>query len=115
MKKKNSINFWTNVSIKLIHRAYLFLTVGHEELGSSGSSPQSDRRALINFSHKTSNRSRKWTFSIGYWRMRIYILIKAKATIRNFTVLFYDVWTTFLWYRDDNVDPGPHFFSFFTN
>ena len=74
-----------NVSIKLFHRAYLYLTIGHEGLGSSGSSPQSDRRAVI-FSHKTSNRSRKWTFSIGHWRMRIYILIKDAATIRNFTV-----------------------------
>ena len=41
----------------------------------------------FNFSHKTSNRSRQWTFSIGHWKMRLYILIKAAATIRNFTVM----------------------------
>ena len=40
------------------------------------------------FSHKTSNRSHKWTFGIGHWRMRIFILIKAPATIRNFMVVF---------------------------
>ena len=27
----------------MIHRAYLYLTIGHEELGSSGSSSQSDK------------------------------------------------------------------------
>ena len=86
MKKNNSINFWTNVSIKLIHSAYPYLTIEHEGLGSTGSSPQIDRRAVINFSHKTSNRSRKLTFGIGYtyWRMRVYIQIKAAATIRKF-------------------------------
>ena len=47
-KKQNKfINFRTNDSIKLIHRAYLYLTIEHEGLGSTGSSPQSDRRAVI--------------------------------------------------------------------
>ena len=31
------------MSIKLIHRAYLYLTIGHEGLGSTGSSPRKQK------------------------------------------------------------------------
>ena len=72
-----------NQSIKLIHRAYLYLIIGHEGFGES---VWSDSRAGIKFFIKTSNRSRKWSFGIGHREMRIFILIKASATIRNFTV-----------------------------
>ena len=51
-----------------------------------------------NFSHKTSNRSRNWTFSIGHLRMRTYILIEAAATIRNFTVIKEHLWNLWKYY-----------------
>ena len=40
-------NFPTNVSIKLLQSAFLYLTIGHEGLGSTGSSVQSDIHAVI--------------------------------------------------------------------
>ena len=44
---QNFKNFRTNVSIKLIHRAYFYLTIGHEGLGFTGSSVQSNGRVVI--------------------------------------------------------------------
>ena len=40
----------------------------------------------LNFLYKISQ-CRKWTFGTGYWEIRFFILIKAAATIRNFTVV----------------------------
>ena len=43
--------------------------------------------AVIQFLTQTSNSSRKLTFDIGLWKIIFFILFKAAATIRNFTVI----------------------------
>ena len=61
--------------------------VHHEGLGDSYRQFKVIAARGLSCSYKTFNRSCKWTFGIGHWEKRIFILIKAAATIRNYMVL----------------------------
>ena len=82
--------------------AYLYISIGHEGLGDRYRQLKLIAARRFIFSHKTSNRSRKWTFGFGHWKIIFFIFIKAAATIRNFTVLS----------RKKNYSPGGSHFDF---